>query len=463
MDLHNISFVIIWLYKLQSANSASRWITRLQGRVILAPRRQNPMLSAIIAATASRGARKKSEPNILTQRLTPHVVVVGGGFGRLVDNFRALRNALGANNLFLVDRCNHHLFQPLLYQVATGGTLGHRHCRDLCAIFTCASEANVDVRLAEQVERVEPAARRVLLKGGETLSYDMLVLAAGARHAYFGNEHWAEFAPGLKTLDDALRLHLRRRLLLAFERAEAETDETRHELRSWLSFAIIGGGPTGVELAGTLAEIARHTLRREFRHIDPAAAKVRLVEAGPRVLGSFPERLSSKARKQLENLGVEVITGAQVTGISGDGYRIGDNFVRAHTVVWAAGVSASPLGTVARCEPGSRRTRAGAGGPERARSPGDFRCRRPGDRGLRTGKLRCRASARLLAPKQMGNHVAQVIRDRLAGKAASAFRYRDYGNLATIRPPWRQSSMCADSNSQAPLPGGSGCARTCSS
>ena len=168
----------------------------------------------------------------------------------------------------------------------------------------------------------------------------MLIVATGATHAYFGHDDWEPFAPGLKTLKDAVRI--RRRILVAFERAEAEP--RRCETRAaWLSFAIVGGGPTGVELAGTMAEIARHTLRREFRHIDPASAKVRLLEAGPRVLSTFPESLSEKARKQLVRLGVEVVTGKAVTDISSDGYRIGDEFVAAKTIVWAAGVAASPL------------------------------------------------------------------------------------------------------------------------
>ncbi|MGJ4730952.1 NAD(P)/FAD-dependent oxidoreductase, partial [Luteimonas sp. SDU101] len=266
-----------------------------------------------------------------------HVVIVGGGFAGLWAA-RALRSA--PVRITLVDRGNHHLFQPLLYQVATAGLSAPDIAAPLRQILR--RQKNVQVQLAT-VSRIDVDAREVELEHGEgsrRLHYDQLLLATGATHAYFGNEHWAEHAPGLKTLDDAL--DLRRKLLLAFERAEAATDPAERD--AWLSFAIIGGGPTGVELAGTLAEIARHTLGGEFRNIDPARARVRLVEAGPRVLSSFPEELSERARTQLEKLGVEVQTGAAVEDITEAGYRRGGEFVPARTVVWAAGVAASPLG-----------------------------------------------------------------------------------------------------------------------
>ena len=236
----------------------------------------------------------------------------------------------------LIDRTNHHLFQPLLYQVATAGLSSSDIAAPLRRILR--RQANVEVRLAT-VDRIEPAEQRVHLDDESSLAYDMLVVATGATHAYFGNDKWEPFAPGLKTLKDAVRI--RRRMLTAFERAEAEGDPDKRA--AWLNFAIVGGGPTGVELAGTLAEIAHHTLRYEFRHIDPASAKVRLLEAGPRVLATFPESLSAKARKQLEKLRVEVVTGKAVTDINEDGYRLGEEFVAAKTIVWAAGVAASPL------------------------------------------------------------------------------------------------------------------------
>jgi len=346
------------------------------------------------------------------------VVVVGGGFGGLWAT-RALASA--PVSMLLIDRENHHLFQPLLYQVATAGLSSPDIAAPLRHILR--RQKNVEVRLAS-VTRVEPAARRVWLDDGNAVDYDTLLLASGATHTYFGHDEWAPFAPGLKTLDDALVL--RRRLLLAFERAEAETDSARRD--AWLSFAIVGGGPTGVELAGTLAEIARHTLKREFRHIDPASAKVRLLEAGPRILASFPESLSEKARAQLQRLGVDVVTGAPVDAIDADGYRLGGVFVPARTVVWAAGVAASPIAQSL----GVTLDRSGRvpvlpdltvqGHPE-IFVAGDLATI------TQDGKL---VPGIAPAAKQMGNHVAQTIRARLAGRDSTPFRYRDYGNLATI-------------------------------
>jgi len=348
-----------------------------------------------------------------------HFVIVGGGFAGLWAT-RALASA--PVRITLIDRHNHHLFQPLLYQVATAGLSAPDIAAPLRHILR--KQGNVEVRLGE-VSAIAPQDRHVVLADGTAIAYDTLLLATGATHAYFGHDEWAKHAPGLKTLDDALQL--RRHLLLAFERAEAETDPERRA--AWLSFAIVGGGPTGVELAGTLAEIARHTLKNEFRHIDPSQARVRLLEAGPRVLASFPETLSEKARRQLEKLGVDVVTGTPVSDITDEGYRLGDTFVPAKTVVWAAGVAASPLARSL----GVPLDRAGrvpvqadlsvAGHPEV----------------FVAGDLAAVTSAGRPVPgvapaaKQMGRHVAQVLRARLEGSASpGAFRYRDYGNLATI-------------------------------
>jgi len=346
------------------------------------------------------------------------VVIVGGGFGGLWAT-RALADA--PVSVVLIDRENHHLFQPLLYQVATAGLSSPDIAAPLRHILR--KQQNVEVRLAS-VTRVEPGARRLWLDDGSAVDYDTLLLASGATHTYFGHDEWAKFAPGLKTLDDALLL--RRRLLLAFERAEAETDPARRD--AWLSFAIVGGGPTGVELAGTLAEIARHTLKREFRHIDPASAKVRLLEAGPRILASFPESLSEKARAQLQRLGVEVVTGSPVDAIDADGYRLGGTFVPARTVVWAAGVAASPIAQSL----GVTLDRSGRV-PVMAdlTVPGHPEIFVAGDLATITqdGKL---VPGIAPAAKQMGRHVAQTIRARLAGKNATPFRNRDNGNLATI-------------------------------
>ena len=348
-----------------------------------------------------------------------HFVIVGGGFAGLWAT-RALASA--PVRITLIDRHNHHLFQPLLYQVATAGLSAPDIAAPLRHILR--KQANVEVRLAE-VAAIAPQEKHVVLADGTTIAYDALLLATGATHAYFGRDEWARHAPGLKTLDDALQL--RRHLLLAFERAEAETDPGKRA--AWLSFAIIGGGPTGVELAGTLAEIARHTLKNEFRRIDPSQARVRLVEAGPRVLASFPDTLSEKARRQLERLGVEVVTGTPVSDITDEGYRLGDTFVPAKTVVWAAGVAASPLARTL----GVSLDRAGrvpvkpdlsvAGHPDIFVA---------GDLAAVTSDGRPVPGV-APAAKQMGRHVAQVLRARLDGRASPGdFRYQDYGNLATI-------------------------------
>ena len=347
-----------------------------------------------------------------------HVVIVGGGFAGLWAT-RALRDAPVC--VTLIDRANHHLFQPLLYQVATAGLSSPDIAAPLRHILR--RQANVEVLMAD-VERIDTALRRVHLHDGGTIGYDTLLLATGVTHTYFGHDEWAAFAPGLKTLDDAL--HLRRRLLLAFERAEAEDDPQRRA--AWLSFAIVGGGPTGVELAGTLAEISRHTLKREFRHIDPAAARVRLIEAGPRVLPGFPESLSAKARAQLEHLGVEVLTGKPVDEISADGYRLAGAFEPARTVVWAAGVAASPLAQslgVPLDRAGRVPVRPDLSAPDHAEIfiAGDLATL------TQDGKLLPGVAP---VAKQMGRYVGQTIRARLAGKTSTPFRYHDYGNLATI-------------------------------
>jgi NADH dehydrogenase len=263
----------------------------------------------------------------------PHVVIVGGGFAGL---WAARALARAPVRITLVDRGNHHLFQPLLYQVATAGLSAPDIAAPLRHILRRQRNATV---LMETVAGIDGAAREVRLEHRDALHYDYLLLASGATHAYFGHDEWERHAPGLKTLDDAL--HIRHRILSAFERAEAEIDPAAK--RALLTFAIVGGGPTGVELAGTLAEIARHTLKREFRRIDPREARVLLLEAGPRVLSTFPEPLSEKTRRQLHKLGVEVRTGAPVNAIDAEGVLLGDERIAARTVQWAAGVAASPL------------------------------------------------------------------------------------------------------------------------
>jgi NADH dehydrogenase len=348
----------------------------------------------------------------------PHVVIVGGGFAGLW----AARALSGAPvRITLVDRENHHLFQPLLYQVATAGLSSPDIAAPLRHILR--RQANVEVRLGE-VTDIDIRARRVWLGTDDSLDFHYLLLATGATHAYFGHEGWAQHAPGLKTLDDALRL--RRKLLLAFERAEAEVDPQRRA--AWLSFAIVGGGPTGVELAGTLAEIARHTLKNEFRNIDPAHARIRLIEAGPRILSSFPEDLSGAAQRQLERLGVEVSTGSAVTDITAEGYRLGDEFVASHTIVWAAGVAASPLARtlgVPLDRAGRVRVCADLSIPDQ---PAIFVA---GDLAA-VEHQGSPVPGVAPAAKQMGRHVAAMIKARIASRPSAPFRYRDYGNLATI-------------------------------
>jgi len=353
----------------------------------------------------------------MSRERVPHLVVVGGGFAGLWATRALARERI---RITLVDRRNHHLFQPLLYQVATAGLSAPDIAAPLRHIL--GHQRNVEVRLGEVVA-IDKQARQIRMADGSTLDYDSLLLATGATHAYFGNDQWADDAPGLKTLDDAIAL--RRKLLLAFERAEAEPDPAKKA--AWLSF---GGGPTGVELAGTLAEIARHTLRNEFRHIDPASAKVRLVEAGPRVLSSFPEVLSLKARRQLEKLGVEVLTGTPVSDIDSQGFTLGDQFVPARTVVWAAGVAASPLARtldVPLDRAGRVPVQPDLTLPDHPELfvAGDLAALSQAD-----GKP---VPGVAPAAKQMGKYVAEVIRARLHGKPEPGpFKYADYGNLATI-------------------------------
>ena len=352
-------------------------------------------------------------------RTLPHVVILGGGFGGLA----AARALAGAPvRISLVDRRNHHLFQPLLYQVATAGLSAPSIAAPLRQILR--RQDNVTV-LLDEARDVDLAARCVRFAHG-TLDYDFLIVATGATHAYFGHDDWARWAPGLKTLDDAFAI--RRRVLLAFERAEGESDPAARQ--PWLNFVVVGGGPTGVELAGTLAEIARHTLPREFRRSDPRRARVLLVEAGPRLLAAFDPRLSAKAEQQLECLGVEVKTGTAVTAIDGEGVCLGDERLAARTVLWAAGVAASPLGG----QLGAPRDRAG-----RVRVAADLSLPAHPEVFV-VGDLACveRADGTLVpgvapAAKQMGRYVAGRIRARLdAESTATAFHYRDQGALATI-------------------------------
>ncbi len=345
------------------------------------------------------------------------VVVVGGGFGGLWA-VRALSSA--DVDITLIDRCNHHLFQPLLYQVATAGLAAPSIAAPLRHILR--RQANVAVLMGE-VQTLDLAARRVFL-GEQAFEYDYLIVASGASHAYFGHDDWAEHARGLKTLGDALAI--RARILTAFERAELETDPQRRE--AWLTFAIIGAGPTGVELAGTLAEIARHTLAPEFRHSNPRQARVLLIEASERVLTNLPPPLSAKAAAQLLRLGVTVRTGRAVTEMGADYIELGEERIATQTILWAAGVSASSLGRMLQA-PLDRAGRVMVQ-PDLA-LPGHPEVLVVGD--LASVTCDGRAVPGIApAAKQMGAHAAKCIAASLGGRSRPAFRYRDYGTLATI-------------------------------
>jgi len=267
------------------------------------------------------------------EKNTPRVVIVGGGFGGLTAARKLARSPV---HITLIDRKNYHTFQPLLYQVATAGLSPGEIAAPLRWILR--GRPNIQVLLAE-VEDFD-LSRRLVKLSDEEIPYDYLIVAAGASHAYFGHDEWEPFAPGLKTIEDALEL--RRRILLAYELAERRAANGEEELP--LNFVVVGGGPTGVELAGTLAEIARNVLTEEFRSIDPKRTRILLLEGGPRILPAYPEDLSQSAAGQLQRLGVEVHTSTLVTGIEPAEVRIGETRIPAAVILWAAGVAASPLG-----------------------------------------------------------------------------------------------------------------------
>jgi NADH dehydrogenase len=348
----------------------------------------------------------------------PHVVVIGGGFGGL----RAARRlARGDVDVTLVDRTNHHLFQPLLYQVATA-VLAPSDIT-IPIRYVLRRQRNVTVLMAE-VRGIDVEARTLTLDAeGRTLSYDYLVLAAGARHSYFGHDEWEEEAPGLKSIADAYEM--RRRFLTAFEMAEKSEDAA--ERQAWLTFVVVGGGPTGVELAGIIPDTAK-AFRRDFRRIDTTQARVILLEGGPRVLAAFPESLSEEARRDLVELGVDVRTKNVVTAIAEDHVRVGDEVIPTHTVFWAAGNAASPLGK----QLGAPTDRAGRVQVEPDLSiPGHPEVLVVGDMAAITvnGKP---VPGVAPAANQMGDHAARQILATLEGKPRTAFRYTNKGDLATI-------------------------------
>jgi NADH dehydrogenase len=353
-----------------------------------------------------------------TGKQLPRVVIVGAGFAGL-SLAKGLADA--PYDAILIDRHNYHLFQPLLYQVATAALSPADIAAPVRAILR--GQANITVVLAD-VSGIDVAAKTVIAED-KRIPYDILVLATGAQHAYFGHDDWAPFAPGLKTIDDAT--YLRQRILLAFERAETEADAA--ERARLLTFVVVGGGPTGVEMAGAIAELAKRALAADFRNIDPRSARIILVEGGPRLLAAFHPSLSEKARRSLEKLGVEVRLNAMVTSCSDRAVAIGGESIETRTVMWAAGVKASPaaewLGV-----PADRAGRVEVG-PDLS-APGHPDIFVLGD----TALLRD-ASGKLLpgvAPvaKQQGEYLATLLIARARGEVAKPFRYRDFGSLATI-------------------------------
>ncbi len=351
----------------------------------------------------------------------PHVVILGGGFGGL-DAARTLAGE--PVRVTLIDRHNYHLFQPLLYQVATASLSPGDVASPIRWVLR--RQKNVKVLLAD-VAGIDVVRRTVQLDAmarDPILDYDYLIVATGAAHAYFGHDEWAPRAPGLKTLDDALEI--RRRVLLAFEAAERERDEAAR--RRLLTFVIVGGGPTGVELAGALAEIARQTLRQDFRNIHPETSRILLVEGAAQLLGTFPPPLRERARRSLTRLGVEVRTGAIVTGVDGEGVRIGEERIAAETVLWAAGVAASPIAASL----GAPLDRAGrvlaeptlmVPGVQRVFVAGDI-CALQQDGEWLPGVAQ--------VAKQGGAHAARNVLHAIRGEPLRPFRYRDYGSMATI-------------------------------
>lgn len=356
-----------------------------------------------------------------------HVVIIGGGFGGL---YAAKALAKAPVQITLIDRRNFHLFQPLLYQVATGGLSPGDITSPLRAVLS--RQDNVRVLQAEMID-LDPEQQRVILRDDE-ISYDHLIVATGVSHHYFGKEdQWADKAPGLKTIEDAL--NIRRRILLAFEAAERESDPERR--RAWLNFVVVGAGPTGVELAGALGELSRATLKDDFRSIDPTEAQIFLLEASERVLPPYPKPLSAKAEASLRELGVTTQTGAMVTDIQPEGVMVkqGDDderFVPARTVLWAAGMKASPLGSVLARTTDAETDRAGRVMVNDNLSVGRY------DNIFVIGDLAHLNQDGEPLPgvaqvaMQQGSYVAKLIRKRVQGETLPPFRYRDRGSMAVI-------------------------------
>src|SRR5262245_14967216 len=346
------------------------------------------------------------------------VVIVGAGFGGL-SAAKALAGS--AFDVTIVDQHNYHLFQPLLYQVATAGLSPAEIASPIRSILARAQNVNVVLGKVSGID----VAHRVVIAEGRHIPFDHLILATGAQHAYFGHDDWADSAPGLKTIDDAT--YIRRRILLAFEKAETEEDP--HERARLLNFVVVGGGPTGVEMAGAIAELANRALAADFRAIDPRSARIILVEAAPRLLTPFDPSLSQAAKLALEQLGVNVRLGAAVTAVDAEGVSIGAERIEARTVVWGAGVMASPAGRWL----GAETDRAGRVTVSADLSvPGQADIFVIGDTAAATGADGKPLPGVAPVAKQQGQYVADLLIARRAGKSAPPFRYRDFGSLATI-------------------------------
>lgn len=356
------------------------------------------------------------EPGIETRRA--RVIVVGGGFGGL-NAARSLRNL--PVNVTVIDRRNHHTFQPLLYQVALAVLSPANIAQPIRGILR--RQKNTEV-LMDEVVGIDATAREVVLGSGMRIGYDYLVLATGATHSYFGHDDWARSAPGLKSIEDAIEI--RRRVLLAFELAERQMQE--HGWHPPLNFVVIGGGPTGVELAGAISDVAKLYMRHDFRHIDPSTARVLLIDNGPRILAAYPPDLSAKAVASLKKLGVEVCTGTHVTGVGPGWVEAGGQRIDAAVTLWAAGVQASPLGKML----GTPMDKRGCVLVDDRLNPSDM----PdvfilGD--LAHFEQDGRQVPGVAQPAmQMGDHVGKMIAADLAGKTRPAFRYFDKGDMATI-------------------------------
>jgi len=371
---------------------------------------------------ADRATQPRPVPLAAVSRASggvPHVVIVGAGFGGL-NATQALKRA--PVRITVVDRRNHHLFQPLLYQVATAGLSPGEIAYPIRAALR--RQKNAQVLLAE-VTGVDLAARKLRFKDGGEIGYDYLILATGATDSYFGHDDWQPWALGLKSLEDALEI--RRRILLAFERAERETDPARRE--ELLTFVLVGAGPTGVELAGAIAEIARHVMAEDFRSIDPRESRIILVEAGPRVLSAFPPELSAKAEAALTKMGVEVRTRSMVTAIGPDAVMIGEYEVRAATTIWSAGVKASPLMKMLGV-PVDRAGRVPVA-PDLT-IPGHPEVFVIGDAAAFLDGVGKPLPGVAPVAIQQGRHVARNIVRAAQGKPLDPFHYFNKGNLATI-------------------------------